>query len=89
MKVEQIGGVVGYESIPALLSGGEIDIRKLPDKDREAMERVLARPAAKKDKARMTAYRLSWAEDGGLRSIEVDVSDLPQSVVDKVKTNWA
>jgi hypothetical protein len=85
VKVEQIGGFVGFGSAAHLRSEGEVDLDQLPDEDRQALERLLARPAARHESPRSFGYRLSWKEDGADRSIEVDPSDLPASVLAQVK----
>ena len=83
IKVEKIGGFAGFGASSHLRSEGEVDLDRLPEQERIAIERLLKeRPAslASSPSRDSFRYRLSWTEDGEHHSVEIDEGEAPESV---------
>jgi hypothetical protein len=86
IKIEKLGGFAGFGVSAHLRSEGEVELGKLPEADREKVEKLLAKDDHDHpDSLSRFVYRLSWEEHGKTRSIDVAEDDLPESLVAAVK----
>ena len=89
LKIERLGGFAGF-GMGHLRSDGEIDLDGLPEEERLAIEKLLAKgrgsdgggKSATRDGFR---YRITWDEDGESCSVELEEGEAPERVRAAVK----
>jgi len=85
IKVEELGGFVGYGGATHLRTQGEVDLTRLAPGERAEVERLLKRGHVAQT-APGPRYRLSWREGGQSCEIEVDRGDLTPTLLASLKT---
>ena len=86
IKIEAIGGFVGYGESSHVRTRGEVDLEQLDAGERQAVEQLLGR-AAEDASSPGPHYRLSWDEDGQARQAEVGEADLTPTMRASLKTD--
>lgn len=85
IKVEELGGFVGYGGAAHLRTQGEVDLDRLDSGERAQVEQLLKRGHVAQT-APGPRYRLSWHEAGQSCEIEVDREDLTPALLASLKT---
>jgi hypothetical protein len=86
VRIEAVGGFVGYNASSHVRTHGEVDLHGLPDEERLAVERLLKQGATRGEQPG-PHYRLSWEQDGQTRQADVGEGDLTPSLRASLKTD--
>ncbi len=86
IRIEAIGGFVGFGEGSHVRTRGEIDLDQLYGAEREAVERLLDQPAVNASSPG-PRYRLSWDDNGQSKTAEVGEANLTPSLRASLKTD--
>jgi len=86
LTIEESGGFVGGGPTAHFRTRGEVDVEDLSVGDRARVEQLLKRGSDGPPPGSEPRYSLRWEEGGETRCVTVGRSELPDSVLNALKT---